>query len=379
MKIQQTIVCMLFGSLFLNSANAQADEVKFQETIKDDSVVLYFNDDNRFTEKQCATFRRYTSVDENGNFSKFFTDVDGKEKKLAQGYYSGGMKNGFFEIYYSNGNVKCNGYYHDNLPIATWHYYYPDSKPERTIAFLQSDTSIEVLLTEFFDDKGRQRVKDGNGLFKGIVWENSVAQPIIAEGNIVNGSPDGKWTGTQGGMQYSTEYFKEGIFLKGSRAGTSFLKPYDYTNASKLNDFFYGQYFARLEEFQTKACPRPSKAIDSLIRSYNKQATHNVNNLGSFANDAIREVFDRDAKNGNYKEYLPGENKLIISFTVNDKGVPEDFKQVTSWGDQYFNPLTSVLRMHAKLTPGKERSYFTLTIEISDGTTMGFRYNISNN
>src|SRR5450432_353431 len=101
-------LCAVFAVLFIfSSAAAQEPEkVKFYEVIKDDSAVMFFNKDYYFTEKNCAAYKRYTRIDEHGDFLESFTDVDTSNQILGKGWYTNGKKNGHFEVYYANGQVK---------------------------------------------------------------------------------------------------------------------------------------------------------------------------------------------------------------------------------------------------------------------------------
>lgn len=48
-----------------------------------------------------------------------------------------------------------------------WKYFYPDGSPKQVIKFFQnpavSAIDANILIGEYFDEKGRQQVTNGNG------------------------------------------------------------------------------------------------------------------------------------------------------------------------------------------------------------------------
>lgn len=55
--------------------NAQEIPVNFFEVISGDSVKLFVDSRDQFTEKHCAYFTRYTRLDKDANFHGYFKDI----------------------------------------------------------------------------------------------------------------------------------------------------------------------------------------------------------------------------------------------------------------------------------------------------------------
>jgi hypothetical protein len=74
--------------------------VIFHEIIQRDSIMMFFNERHRFTEKPCFKFVRYTRINNNGEFNSYFEDKGRDDKLLGKGNYVDGMKHGYFEVYH---------------------------------------------------------------------------------------------------------------------------------------------------------------------------------------------------------------------------------------------------------------------------------------
>ncbi len=85
------------------------------------------------------------------------------------GYYSDGMKNGYWESYYKNvNNVRDKGYYKKDLRDSTWVFYYPEGI-KRKLTEVQSKEGISLQVI----DSNPVVLKKGkykNGKVSGI-WE----------------------------------------------------------------------------------------------------------------------------------------------------------------------------------------------------------------
>jgi len=371
--IRSIIVCFTIFSFF--TAKSQDAGVKFYDVIDQDSVVMYFSDSYNFTWKNCAENRRYTKIDSLGDFYKSFIDIDANNTIMAKGYYYDGVKNGYFETFHSNGRLKSKGNFKDHLPVGTWNYFYEDGKPERELLI----SSVDTFLIQFYDEQGGHTVIDGNGKFNGLVAASDrfFNTRIIASGKIVNGKADGEWKSYIRTVPYCTETFDKGVFLHGQY--TSLVeKSKKYTNRSYLKNIFIDSYIESLEQFRVTECPF-SKIVDTSreIERPKVNTELNLDHFRSYVNDAISRVIDNDVRNGNYRDYQPGDNFFKISFTVNDAGTPVNFKRLTSWGDQYFNLITNVLTRHAKIPTTTRLIYFHLTVTRSESNSIGYRFNLS--
>lgn len=366
--IQLTFLCV-------NNISAQDSTISFFEVIKDDSAVMFFSNSYNFTEKSCAENRRYTKINANGNFNGNFVDKDSANVIIGKGFYDDGLKNGDFETFYSNGQLKSKGKYKDDRPIGQWVYFYEDGKPERELLVNLADT----FLIQFYDKKGIHSVIDGNGFFYGDIpardrFFNTV---IIAKGKIVNGKPDGEWESFYGKYPYCTEHFENGIFIYGRH--NSVLKGNQkYTEGSYLRTLFMSSYINSLEEFRIFKCSTYKIDTTGKNREIKRNKTTDLDKFWSSVKDIVDRNIDLDAKNGNIKDYQPGENILKISFSVNEAGVPQDYRKLTYFGDQFYNAITEALHRDAKFPAFGKTYYFILTITRSDENKVSYRFNFSN-
>ncbi|MBL0146690.1 MAG: hypothetical protein IPP48_14090 [Chitinophagaceae bacterium] len=310
-----------------------------------------------------------------GDFYQGYVDsAVGTNTIFGRGFYYEGLKNGVFEWYYNNGNLRCTGSYQNDLPIGKWIFFYNDGKPERTLLF----TSVDTFLIDFYDKKGELVVANGNGIFNGFVNANDNLQDeITAYGSIVNGKPHGKWSSQYYNQIYTNEVFENGKFIEGGFPNSSIPSNKKYDKYSLLNNFMLFTYINKLEIFALSNCYKnaSSRGINNSFDT--KQ--YNLDNFKSFANDAIKRTIESDGRNGNSREYLVGENRLIISFSVNDKGIPEKFARLSGWGDQFFYPVTQALTAHAKFPPNITKKYFHLVLTLDGGNTLGYRFFFSDN
>ena len=135
-------------------------------------------------------------------------------------------------------------------------------------------------------------------------------------------------------------------------------------------------YIYRLEEFSIKKCDDYASVRDeiSVNKKEAKKNNYNLDNFRSFVNDAVNHVIEKDLRNENYNDYQVGDNLLRIAFTVDEKGVPNNFQRVTSWGDQFFVPITTVMSMHARMPTSSSKIYLVLTITKDASNFLTYRY-----
>lgn len=344
--------------------------VKFYDFIATDSVVMYFDKRNDFTGEECARYRRYVKLDSLGNFTGVFTDYD-EDGLTARGYYLNGIKEGVFETYYTGGTrIKSSGSFKNNRPSGYWNYYYGNGKMEKQLLFNAADT----LLLEYYDVQGHHLVKKGNGHFNGMVgvagdpYYSTLATAI---GEVVNGKPDGTWTSRMGGTPYCTERFAKGIFISGKLPKHLVKDKEDYFDFSSFDILYQPSPMYRLEEFHVAPCdPEYVAALKKMKlekEKNGKNAGGNLESVRSYVQDAVEKVTASDVRNGNITDYQAGENLFKIAFTINEKGIPTDFKRVTSWGDQFFNPVTTALSLHL-IAPYNRGSLFIVIIITKDAS-----------
>jgi hypothetical protein len=231
------------------SANCQQSGLFYLETIKDDSVRMFINEDMKFTGKDCALIIRYTRVNKQRQFDGFFKDVLTDGRVIAKGRYVNGRKHGFFHVYHLNGELLARGKYNNGIPDGRWDLYFDTGLPFRQIQCSEKDT----LLVNQFNPKGYPDVIEGNGKF--VTYSQFTSKyynQFIVKGHIKNGRPDGVWTTPyRMSPSYLREKFVDGRLIRGERPNARGNNRY---YKSRLTTFFYTFYYDDLEYFTTSDC-----------------------------------------------------------------------------------------------------------------------------
>ncbi len=362
MHFRLLFTCLIFYQIQQISF-AQDNSPLFYEIIKSDSVKMFFNEQNKFTDKKCSDFIRYTKVDRQANFNGYYEDLSNEGTLKSKGNYIHGKKHGYFEIYYPSGTITCRGTYKNNVPTGTWEYFYENGLPERTIVITDSDT----LLMSYSNNKGIRQITEGNGEFKGLVEGNSV----IAKGKIKNGKPDGKWTSTLTNKTvYCDEEFENGQLIRGIFPNARLGGNEEYTHRSYLNSFFLISYLNTLEDFLMVVC------ADSSV-SVSEKRSSNFHGFKSDLKAKIDNVVDGDFGRGNTGDYSIGDHKLTIQFSVNGDGRAENFILLTGWGQKFFNAISSSLYRHITFPNAEKIMFFHLTMHFAGGPTYSYSFEFS--
>ncbi len=319
------IICLSISEFII----AQKEQVKFYEFIKGDSIRMFFNGGGAFTEKHCAVYHRLVRIDSAGDFNSHFIDLSIDSVVIGKGCYIHGKKQGYFEVYYQSGSLKCKGNYKDNLQTGLWEFFYENGLVDRTLMY----TDAGMSLLQSFDNKGKILVNDGHGKFKGMVANNFPIYNITeAEGLIVNGKPSGKWT-----SRNYTEYFTNGQFIEGSYFPSVNLPKQNYKDKPVLNTFFLWNHMINLELYNIINCPDTTK-VKKIQYNFDYQK------FESALHDRIQQSIEENSFNKMPEFLKPGLASIIIQFTVNGKGKAIDFKQLTRWGNQFFLGITNVIK-----------------------------------
>jgi antitoxin component YwqK of YwqJK toxin-antitoxin module len=352
----------------LNCLAQNKDITFFYEVIKDDSLKMFFNERNHFIDKQCADYTRYVRINGKGDFNSYFEDLDKDNLTVGRGYYANGSKHGAFETYYPDGKVRVKGYFSNNMPAGQWEYFYENGLPERTLKFTGTDT----LLVRFVDKKGNITVADGNGDFNGYVQglsKYSNGNSLLAKGNVVNGKPHGKWTSTYFNRMYAREVFDQGKLVRGSFPEAQFNKP--YFSRPHLNTFLLSNYFEALEDFRTERCADSSKYVSFKKYSFDMQKFKS--DLGT----RIDQVIENDFRKRDTKDYVIGDQYITVGFSVGKDGKPNNFSLVSTWGQQYFQAITTSIGLFATFPPYQKTMYFHLKLHLPGGVTYQYNFRFS--
>lgn len=192
----------------------------YYEALADDRFVFYFDESYYLSDKHCE----FTAIERIGHFdfakAHFegdFQDYNNQGKLILSGQYKHGQKDGLFRAYHFNGRVKWEGIYVDDLPHGDWNYYYPDGKPMLHIKY-DSDSTMRIW--SYWDVRGRERVKDGNGRYVMKIEIDGYSEygAVFVErtGRVRAGSPIGDWTlewvDEDGSKEViGTEYYRNGL------------------------------------------------------------------------------------------------------------------------------------------------------------------------
>jgi hypothetical protein len=343
---------ILFAFQLQHIAFGQNNTPIFYEVIKGDSIMMFFNDLGYVTEKKCRQFMRFTRIDTNGDFMGFYQDIRLDNAVLGKGYYSNGQKNGYFEFYHSNGKIESKGRYLNNIKIGEWEYFYNNGIPERTLKITESDT----LMIKFVDEAGNLKVSNGNGIFSGFIEDNSVK----ATGKIENGKPNGKWTSTFQGKTYAVEEFNQGKLIKGSFPNAKASGRKEYKNKTFLNILIPSNYLNSVEKLRFEKCK------DEVVNNTQKR-NFDIAKLRSDLRSKIGRIVEYDLKNERTNDYVIGDNYMSIQFSTDEKGQAKDFLLLTSWGEQFFNPISSSIKSQVKFPPSIKILFFHLKLHFPGG------------
>ena len=160
-------------------------------------VRFYFDDFYYLVDKDCAfkSIERVSQflVDKNV-FHGDFRDFDRNGTVVLTGHHQEGIKHGPFKAFHPNGTLKWEVMFENGSPTGDWKYYYPDGKPMLTVHYGE----VAGRILAFWDRRGRQRVRDGNGTYAfqmPFAFYNEYGYPFFErKGRLRDGLPRGYWT-----------------------------------------------------------------------------------------------------------------------------------------------------------------------------------------
>src|SRR5690606_19636939 len=215
-----------------------------------DLIRLFYDDHYYLVDKDCE-FRASERVGrydfQQQLFIGEFADFDNQGRKILEGHYIDGKKQGDFKAYHPNGQLKWQLTYSNGAPVGSLHLFYPDGKPLLEVSY--ADDGMRIL--NFWDKRGRQRVTDGKGRYEFSVIADGYNEfgyiRYNRKGKVVDGRPHGTWTieyvfddGKE--MNAGYEFYNKGQFVQGYEAYTDetffdtpryHLVPVDFSNGSE--------------------------------------------------------------------------------------------------------------------------------------------------
>lgn len=331
------IPLMFFGSL--QPLVAQEEEKRLSEQfdmpeaiseviryLGGDTVIFFYNARWQMVKPKCASIFRISRFDADlANFTGEFTDFYGYDSTIAvKGNYVNGKKEGPFKIYHPGGHLAQEGSFTNDERFGIWKYFYEDGSPKQVFEFLNG----EVLIREFWDEKGEKQVDAGQGKWFGYDLDNFYK----TSGKVSNGKKQGMWTNlvNTANLIAHKEKFNKGRMISGE-AALSRLQGNSYRDKS-LTTIHADHWFENAEKFNIGGCKsvRGSKWEYSIYPGGTERFYQQV-----YARLRVE------------KPLVP--THVQIQTTIDINGKMTAFKPITNTG--YENALMDVLETLGNWTP----------------------------
>jgi len=315
------------------SVNYYEDPNSIEEVIQrlgSDSVILYYNSDWKLVKPSCASIFRISKMDKAlSTFTGQFIDYFLADSTIAiEGNYSNGKKEGRFIIYYPNGQPAQFGNYINNKKSGVWEYFYEDGTKRQILDFQDN----EILIKEFWNEKGKKLVESGNGEW--FTYESS-EKFVKTSGNVLNGRKNGTWKNTipSRNMTINIEKYKEGKFVSGKTisiiGGTESYKDTHYCFIENTLTFLTA------EKFQMYPCTNIEKS--------NFEAAKFPGGEDKF----FKEIQDKIVLN----ESMLKRGVISVRITIDTDGKMIDFEPLSNIGHEF--ELIQILKSMSKWIPAK--------------------------
>ncbi len=169
----------------------------FFEREAGDMIRLFYDDRYFLVDKYCE----FKAIERVGRydfqqrvFTGEFTDLDNAGRVILEGRYVDGRKDGDFNAYHPNGQLKWQASYIRGTVQGPLNFFYPDGKPLLELVFSGEDARI----LNFWDRRGRQRVTDGHGRYAFSILADGYNEfgyiRYNRKGKVVDGYPHGNWS-----------------------------------------------------------------------------------------------------------------------------------------------------------------------------------------
>lgn len=181
--------------------NGNQQQSGFFKNGKQDSVWQFYNEDGilyrrtSFRENiqhgDYAGFYSNGQISDKGNFSLgrqsgpwLFFYGDGAVSQ--KGSFKQDSPDGAWEFYYPNGQISTKGSFEKGDPIGLWFTWYENGSKNQEIEHNKNKVSR---ILNSWDSKGKQFVKDGNGIHKSFFSTGEIDET----GLVINGNLTGLW------------------------------------------------------------------------------------------------------------------------------------------------------------------------------------------
>ena len=134
---------------------------------------------------------------------------------ISQGVMNNkGLKNEHWKFYFSNGNVRSEGDFRENMRTGKWSFYYPDGKLEQTGNYRNSKTD-GLWIWYYHDGEILREENYYQGKEDGMSVEYDKQGNIIAKGDYIEGNKEGEWYYNVGDQEEKGSYtygLKDGLW-----------------------------------------------------------------------------------------------------------------------------------------------------------------------
>jgi len=339
--MKKKIFFILFP-LFINQLSAQNTDslnfatppTSFDEVVRDgnnDTVIFYFSQSWQLVKPVCASIFRTSLVDTMLlTFSGDFTDYYTLDSTIAlEGNYTNGKKEGKFNFYFPNGQLKESGDYKNDFKIGIWEYFYENGERHQVLEFANND----VLIKEFWNEEGKKLVENGNGEW--FTYTDS-DKFVRIEGEVLNGRKNGTWKKfiPSRKVNMNIEKFKDGKLTSGkffsTFKGTESYKDTSYCSVEEIPSY------VKAESLQLSPCIRPLNGdyeyavYPGGMQRFYDQISRNIKISGTVNHITIIKVRMTIDSEGKMMNFVPISNtglelSLISALQLMDKWHPAKF------------------------------------------------------
>jgi hypothetical protein len=188
-------LCPFILALGLFPSVAWAQHARLAECVVQlapDSVAMYYNTNYILTPQPCASLRRLTRLDANGNLQGLVLDYRLTDNSLQNRlHYKDGKLDGPVEEYHANGRRAALGQFLNGQRVGEWQYWYANGRPRQVLRFLLAD---QMRILTSWDSTGIAVVNNGVGH-----WSGTDADGNRYGGPIEFGLPHGQWESHRAG------------------------------------------------------------------------------------------------------------------------------------------------------------------------------------
>lgn len=245
-----------------------ADCVK---VLRADSVHMFFDERYALVPPECATIRRETRMDAEGNPAGEVRDyLIAGNRLFNEVHYRNGVREGRYVHYYPNQQQAASGQFIQGHSSGSWQHWYANGQRQSMLEF-GNTPSQPMRIVAYWDSTGQQSVTDGAG-----TWEESVggSLPSRCSGRVVNGLMEGVWEKRSllDKQVLTAEDYRMGRLQEGRQFISTFGKPKKYQDKSLLGPQAVDAS-AAIEPYHfgancdEQAATRRSKAISAAMES----------------------------------------------------------------------------------------------------------------